>query len=115
MTRGDIYDVDWPRLGTRPSIIATRASAIPYLVNVIVVLMTTRVRGVPTEVELGGAHGLVEGCVANADNVVTVPKAALGRYRGSLGPGEMRALDDALRIALALDLPPNLGATTAGT
>ena len=103
MNRGEVHDVDWPGLGVRPAIIVTRPSAIPHLSNVTVVLITTRVRGLPTEVELGASQGLIEGSVANCDSVLTVPKAALARHRGTLGPGEQRALDDALRIALALD------------
>lgn len=71
--------------------------------HVAVVLITTRVRGLPTEVELGAAQGLIEGSVANCDNVLTIPKTALARHRGTLGPAELRILDDALRIALALD------------
>lgn len=103
MNRGEVYDVDWLGLGTRPAVIVTRPSAIPHLANVTVVLITTRVRGVPTEVELGSAHGLIEGSVANCDNVLTISKTALARHRGALGPAELHTLDDALRIALALD------------
>jgi mRNA-degrading endonuclease toxin of MazEF toxin-antitoxin module len=44
-----------------------------------------------------------EGSVANCDNVLTIPKTALARHRGTLGPAELRTLDDALRISLALD------------
>ncbi len=103
MNRGEVYDIDWPGLGLRPAVVVTRPTAIPHLTNVTVVLITTRVRGVPTEVELGAAHGLIEGSVANCDNVLTVPKAAVAALRGTLGRAETRALDDALRIALALD------------
>ncbi len=103
MIRGEVYDVDWPDLGLRPAVIATRPTAIPHLTNVTVVLVTTRVRGLPTEVELGAAHGLVEGSVANCDNLLTIPKTALAARRGMLGPAELHALDHALRIALALD------------
>lgn len=103
MNRGDVCDVEWPGLGVRPAVVVTRPTAIPYLKNVTVVLITTRVRGLPTEVELGAAHGLAEGSVANCDNVLTIPKSALAAPRGQLGPAESRALDDALRIALALD------------
>jgi mRNA interferase MazF len=98
-----VYDVDWPALGLRPAVIVTRPAAIPYLTNVTVVLVTTRVRGLLTEVELGAAHGVVEGSVANCDNVLTVPKTALARRRGSLGPADQHVLDRALRTALALD------------
>lgn len=103
MTRGDVYDVDWPDLGLRPALIVTRPTAIPHLTNVTVVLVTTRVRGLPTEVELGAAHGLIEGSVANCDNLLTIPKSALAAQRGTLGPADVHALDQALRIALALD------------
>ncbi len=103
MTRGEVYDVDWPELGLRPAVIATRPTAIPHLTNVTVVLVTTRVRGLPTEVELGTAHGLIDGSVANCDSLLTIPKKALATRRGLLGPAELHALDDALRIALALD------------
>lgn len=103
MTRGEVYDVDWPGLGTRPAVIATRNAAIPHLTNVVVVLITTRVRGLRTEVGLGRAHGLLEGSVANCDNLLTVPKAALARRRGTLGPEELRRFDDGLRVALELD------------
>ncbi len=103
MTRGDVYDVDWPGLGLRPAVIVTRPTAIPFLANVTAVLVTTRVRELPTEVELGGANGLLDGSVASCDNVLTIPKTALAGRRGSLGPGEQHALDRALRTALALD------------
>lgn len=104
MTRGEVYNVDWPGLGLRPAVIVTRQTAIPHLTSVIVVLVTTRLRGLPTEVELGGAHGLTEGSVANCDNLLTIPKSALVPRLGTLGPAELHALDHALRIALALDL-----------
>jgi mRNA interferase MazF len=103
VNRGEVHDVEWPGLGRRPAIIVTRPTAIPYLANVTVVVVTTRVRGLPTEVELGAAHGVIEGSVANCDNVLTVPKSALVARRGMLGPAELRALDEALRLALALD------------
>jgi mRNA-degrading endonuclease toxin of MazEF toxin-antitoxin module len=41
--------------------------------------------------------------VANCDNVFTLPKRALTRRRGALGPGELVRLNQALRIALGLD------------
>jgi mRNA interferase MazF len=103
VNRGDVYEIDWPGLGLRPAVIVTRPTAIPHMTNVTVVLITTRVRGLPTEVELGGGQGLIEGSVANCDNVLTVPKSAIRALRGALGPAEVHGLDDALRIALALD------------
>jgi len=42
-------------------------------------------------------------CVANCDNLFTIPKRALERHRGALGPDQMRRLNEALRLALDLD------------
>lgn len=102
MNRGEIYDAAVPG-GTHPAVIVTRDRAIPLLRNVCVVAITSMVRGLPTEVPLGTANGLARDCVANCDNLFTIPKRALDRRRGALGPDQLRRLNDALCIALDLD------------
>jgi mRNA interferase MazF len=103
LNRGDVYEVDWPELGRRPAVIVTRAVAIPFLRNVVVALVTRTIRVLPTEVLVDEAQGLRSESAINCDNLLTVPKDALVRYRGSLGPVEMARLNDALRLALDLD------------
>ena len=103
MNRGDVFDVAEIPGGPRPVVIATRDVAIPVLANVTVALVTRTVRGLRTEVPLGPDQGLEDECVANCDNLFTIPKRALGRRRGGLGPDDMRRLNDALRVALDLD------------
>ena len=83
--------------------IVTRQIAIPFLANVIVASITPRVRGLPTEVRLGAAQGLDDESVANCDNLFTIPKSAVGRTRGRLGPEQTHELRAALSIALELD------------
>ena len=83
--------------------IVTRSSAIPLLANVTVALVTSRRRGLPTEAGVGAESDLDEESVVNCDNLLTIGKPGLERYRGRLGPAELRRLDDALRIALGLD------------
>lgn len=100
--RGEVYDVRFPS-GRRPAVVVTRERVIPYLSGVTVVQVTETVRGLPTEVSLGREHGLDHDSVVNCDNLATVPKAALERYRGTLGPVELARLRDALRLALELD------------
>lgn len=102
MNRGDVYDAALPG-GRHPAVIVTRNGALPVLRNVTVVAVTSRVRGLATEVSLGTRHGLARDCVANCDNVFTIPKRVLAARRGTLGPEETRRLDGALRIALGLD------------
>lgn len=102
MNRGDVYDVKLPG-GGHPAVIVTRDRAIPFLRNVTVVAVTSRIRGLPTEVPLGARQGLARDCVANCDNVFTIPKRALETRRGALGPEEVCRLRSALQIALELD------------
>jgi mRNA interferase MazF len=102
VNRGDVYDTMLP--GSRhPAVIVTRDRAIPHLRNVSVVAVTSKIRGLPTEVSLGTRQGLARDCVANCDNLFTIPKQALDRRRGTLGPEEKHQLNAALRVALELD------------
>jgi mRNA interferase MazF len=102
LNRGSIYDVDLP-VGRHPAAVVTRERAIPLLANVTVVGITGTIRGLPTEVPLGPQHGLARDCVANCDNLFTIPKSALGTRRGELDPDSLVRLRSALRIALDLD------------
>lgn len=102
MNRGDVYEARlWD--GWRPAVIVTRDSAIPLLSSVMIVPITSTVRGLPTEVAVGPEHGLRRDCCVSCDNVMTVRKHDIGARRGALGPTELRRLDNALRIALGLD------------
>lgn len=83
--------------------IVTRERAIPLLANLTVVGVTSTIRGLPTEVPVGPEHGLEYESVVNCDNLATVPKIAFGARRGALDPQSLARLDQALRVALALD------------
>jgi mRNA interferase MazF len=102
VNRGDVYDADLS-VGLNPVVVVTRNSAIPVLRNVCVAVVTSTIRGAPTEVPVGRGEGLNRGSVVNCDDLVTTSKSVLGRRRGSLGPEATRRLDNALRIALGLD------------
>ena len=66
----------------RPVVVLTRSRVAPLLRRVLVAPVTTTVRDLPTEVELGAAEGVGEGCVANLDNVQLVPVDTLLRQAG---------------------------------
>jgi mRNA interferase MazF len=73
------------------------------LTGVTVALITSTVRDLPTEVPVRRAHGLDHECVINYDNIITVPKDALRRYRAGLGPEELFRLRRTVMVALGLD------------
>lgn len=88
---------------TRPVVILTRDLVRPYLARVTVAPITTTVRGLSTEVSVGKANGLDHPCVISCDNIVTVPKSALGSQIGYLLPAQEIALTAAIHAAFDLD------------
>jgi mRNA interferase MazF len=87
----------------RPVVILTRELVRPHLERVTVAPITTTIRGLSTEVPLGPANGLDHNCVVSCDNIVTVPKSALGRLIGYLLPAQEAALAAAIHAAFDLD------------
>ncbi|MBI2206778.1 MAG: type II toxin-antitoxin system PemK/MazF family toxin [Candidatus Rokubacteria bacterium] len=82
------YEIRWANLplpiGRRPVLLLTRTPAYAYLSRVIVVEVTTTVRGIPQEVPLGRREGLSRPSVANMDNVHVVAKVRIGDLLGAL-------------------------------
>lgn len=75
--RGEIWWADIPGDKRRPVLILTRERFIATLGAVLVAPITTKVRGIPTEVPLGEDQGLPRSCAANFDNLMTLPKSLL--------------------------------------
>jgi mRNA interferase MazF len=71
--------------------------------RVTVAPITTTIRGLSTEVPVGPPNGLEHRCVISCDNIVTVPKSALGRQIGYLLPAQEAALTAAIHAAFDLD------------
>jgi len=88
---------------TRPVVVLTRELVRPHLHNVTVAPITSTARGLSTEVPLGPANGLHQGCVVSCDNIVTISKTQLGRQIGHLLPAQEAALTAAIHAAFDLD------------
>ena len=104
MKRGEVW---WARLpapaGRRPVVLVSREAAYaPVRTRVIVLEVSRTIRAIATEVPLGKRDGMPERCVANADNVATIPKAWLEEKIATLSAERVAALDQALRFALQL-------------
>ena len=90
--------------GRRPVVLVSRDAAYaPVRTRVIVIEVSRTVRTIETEVLLGKRDGLPVRCVANADNMATIPKAWLEECIAVLGPQRMIELDRALRFAIQLE------------
>jgi mRNA interferase MazF len=77
----------------------TREEAIDNLNEVFVVFATTRVRGIPTEVELSREEGMPRDCVLNPDHANTVAKGYLVERITTLAPEKVAAVCVALSAA----------------
>lgn len=89
---------------TRPVVILTRERIRPHIHRVTVAPITTTIRGLRTEVEVGLHNGLERNSVITCDNIVTMPRSDLGRMLGYLLPDQEQAL--ARAIMAAFDLEP---------
>ena len=88
---------------TRPVLVLTRDQVRHRLNSVTVAPITSRVRGLSTEIAVGPLNGLEHESVVNLDNVATIAAADLGRQIGRLLPGQEAALTQAIHAAFDLD------------
>lgn len=99
VARGEVWWSDDEQLGRRPVLVLTRSAVLPVLARPLVAPLTTRVRGLPTEVALDGDDGLPQPCVVSLDNVQPLAAAVLVRRITSLSPARMMAVCRALAVA----------------
>jgi mRNA interferase MazF len=98
VNRGDVWWVT-ARGGRRPACVLTRDEAIPLLRRLLIAPATTRIRGIPTEVELDLSDGMPKACALSLDNLQTVPKANLVSRITTLSPARMNQVCSALAAA----------------
>jgi len=107
MRRGDIYRVHKPRGDPRQYrsfVVVSRQGLIDTsYATVICAPVFTNGTGLSTQVALGPNEGLKHESWVVCDNLSSLPKAELTQFVGSLSWSKLAELDEALRIALALD------------
>lgn len=86
VARGEVWWGEAPDHKGRPYLVVSRDAANDVMQRVLVVPVTTRIRGLPSELALGAGEGLPVESVAAFDNVQPFPKAMLVRRLGTLGP-----------------------------
>ena len=103
MRRGEVWWAELPEpVGRRPVVLLTRDGAYGYRTMATVAPVTTTVRGIPAEVELGPAGGLPRRCVVNLDNLQTIDQRRLQGRITSLPSKRLHEIDDAIHFALGL-------------
>ncbi len=101
MKRGEVWWAELPApAGARPVVILTRDAVLHTIGGIVVALITRTVRQLPTEVSLGRRQGLPVPCVANLDNMLTVPRDRLKRLMGACDTAKVEELNRAIKAAL---------------
>ena len=87
----------------RPVVLLTREVTVPFMGRVTVAPITTRIRGLSTEVGLDQRNGVDGPCVVSCDNITTIRTTDLGRIIGFLLPEQESALVTAISSGFALE------------
>jgi mRNA interferase MazF len=95
---GEVWLVDADK--PRPAIILTRNPVAKILGAILVVPVTTRVRGLAVEVPVGPPDGVRLASVANLDQTQLLRRGAFLHRLGRARPATMRAICEALHLAV---------------
>jgi mRNA interferase MazF len=99
MRRGEVWWYEHPHFKRRPAVIMTRDEALQSLNELFVVLATTTVRGLRTEVEIGPDDGMPTTCVLNADQTDAADKTFLTKRITELRADKLTEVCRALALA----------------
>lgn len=99
MRRGEIWFAATPG-GDRPVLVLTRDPVVDQIGSVVVAALTRTIRGLVSELELTpDTDGVPTECVANFDNLHTLPRESLRRRITMLGPVRLAQACRVLRDA----------------
>lgn len=105
--RGEVWYAEVTGDKRRPVLVLTRDPMGKHLHSVVCAPITSRIRGISTEVALGESAGLVHASVANCDNVFLLARRDLIRRLGAADEAQMAAACSA--VATAIGCRPQRG------
>jgi mRNA interferase MazF len=101
--RGEIWWSEDAVLGRRPVLVLSRDAVLSALARPLVAPLTTRIRGLPTEVALDQDDGVPQPCVVSLDNVQPLDAALLVERVTRLDGDRLTAVCRALAVAVECD------------
>ena len=104
MKRGEVWWAELPSpIGKRPVVLISRDEAYMVRNAVTVAELTTTIRNIPVEVQLGPEDGVPKRCVANLDTIITIRKELLKERIVLLSSEKIQEINSAIRFALDAD------------
>ncbi|MGB7574547.1 MAG: type II toxin-antitoxin system PemK/MazF family toxin [Thermodesulfobacteriota bacterium] len=102
MRRGEVWWAHLPLPGRRPVVLLSRDEAYAVRNAITVAEVTSTIRGIPVEVELGPEEGLPKKCVVNLDTIVTIRKDLLIGRIAILRDEKIEQINSAIKFALSI-------------
>ncbi|HAJ31933.1 MAG TPA: hypothetical protein DCK79_00945 [Candidatus Atribacteria bacterium] len=103
MYKGEIWWANLPSpIGKRPVVLLSRDEAYSVRNAVTVAEVTSTIRNIPVEVNLGLEDGLPKKCVMNLDTIITIRKELLTEKITDLTPEKIDKVNKAIKFALDL-------------
>ena len=106
MRRGELYRVRRPPGDPKPARVFVVVSRQPLIDSkystVICAPVFTQWHGLPTQVPVDTAGGLIHESAIQCDGLISLEKSRLTDYVGELASDKLRELDSALLVALGL-------------
>jgi len=103
MHKGEIWWANLPSpIGKRPVVLLSRDESYSVRNAVTVAEVTSTIRNIPVEVNLGIEDGLPKKCVINLDTIITIRKELLVEKIIDLAPEKIDKVEEAIKFALAL-------------
>jgi len=103
MHKGEVWWANLPSpIGKRPVVLLSRDEAYSVRNAVTVAEITSTIRNIPVEVNLGTEDGLPKKCVINLDTIITIRKELLTEKITDLIPEKIDKVNKAIKFALDL-------------
>ena len=103
MRKGEVWWANLPSpIGERPVVLLSRDEAYSVRNAVTVAEVTSTIRNIPVEVNLGTKDGLPKKCEINLDTIITIRKELLTEKITDLTPEKTDKVNKAIKFALDL-------------
>ncbi len=103
MHKGEVWWANLPNpIGKRPVVLLSRDEAYSVRNAVTVAEVTSTIRNIPVEVNLGTGDGLPKKCVINLDTIITIRKELLTEKITDLTSEKVDEVNKATKFALDL-------------
>lgn len=101
MQKGEIWWANLPSpIGKRPVVLLSRDEAYSVRNAVTIAEVTSTIRNIPVEVNLGKEDGLAKKCVINLDTIITIRKELLTERITYLASEKIDQVNKAIKFAL---------------